>query len=333
MKTTLKDIAEYVGVSVSTVSFVLNGKNRVGKDMKEKILKAVEELEYIPNKSAQKLKGNKFNEICLIISGPNYEYFSNPYLFKMVQGINTVLRKNNFNLTIKTTTSEFEEKFIKTEIKSDFFDGFILWGTRVSLEVFDSFFGYKVPLVSIARSSEHSFSIIIDDYKGGKIMTDYLVKKGLKNIAFLGKLDGISSAENRLRGYIDALKSNNVPVNNDLIFEANFYQEDGYKITKTLLKEFKGKFNAIFAASDLMAIGCMRALKEENIQIPQEIAVVGFDNIENSDILYKSLTTINTPILELGSFAAKKLLNLIEGKETKDKIEVLDVSLIIRETA
>ena len=206
MKTTLKDIAEYVGVSVSTVSFVLNGKNRVGKDMKEKILKAVEELEYIPNKSAQKLKGNKFNEICLIISGPNYEYFSNPYIFKMVQGINIILRKNNFNLTIKTTTSEFEEKFIKTEIKSDFFDGFILWGTRVSLEVFDSFFGYKVPLVSIARSSEHSFSIIIDDYKGGKIMTDYLVKKGLKNIAFLGKLDGISSAENRLRGYIDALK-------------------------------------------------------------------------------------------------------------------------------
>lgn len=164
-------------------------------------------------------------------------------------------------------------------------------------------------------------------------MTDYLIKKGLKNIAFLGKLDGISSAENRLRGYTDALKTNNIPLNSNLIFEANFYQEDGYKITKTLLKKYKNKFNAIFAASDLMAIGCMRALKEENVQIPQEVAVVGFDNIENSDILYKSLTTINTPILELGSSAAQKLLDLINGKEIKNKVDILDINLIIRETA
>lgn len=332
MKTTLKDIAEYVGTSVSTVSFALNDKNRISKDMKEKILKAVEELEYIPNKNAQRLKGNKFNEICLIISGPNYEYFSNPYLFKIVQGINLILTQKNYNLTIKTTTSKNEEKFIKTEIKSDFYDGFILWGTRVKLSVFDSFFSYKVPIVSIARFSENSISVIIDDYKGGNIGTNFLIEKGYKKIVFLGKLNGISSAENRLKGYLDALKSNNIPINNDLIFEGNFYQEDGYKITKLLLKKFKGKFDSIFAASDLMAIGCLRALKEENIKIPEEIAIIGFDNIENSDILYKALTTINTPILTLGSLAAEKLITLIEKKDLKNKIDILDVNLIKRET-
>lgn len=332
MATKLKDIAEHLGVSVTTVSFVLNGKNRVGKEMREKILKAAEELDYIPNKTAQRLKGNKFNEICLIISGPNYEYFSNPYIFKIVQGINLILNANNYSLTIKTTTSEKEEQFIKTEIKSNFFDGIILWGTRVKLKIFDSFFYNKIPIVSISRISKHSFSVVIDDYKGAKIITNFLIEKGFKKIAFLGKLDGISSAENRLKGYIEALQMNNIDINYNLIFEANFYQEDGYKIMKNLLEKFNGKFDSVFAASDLMAIGCLRALKEKNIKVPDGIAVVGFDNIEYSDIIYKPLTTINTPILELGKFAAQKIINLIEGKKIENRIDILDVNLVVRDT-
>ena len=206
MAVKLTDIAKKAGVSVTTVSFVLNGKNRVSEEIKEKVFKIVKELDYCPNKTAQRLKGRKFNEICLIISGPNYEYFSNPYLFKIVQGVALVLNAHNYTLTIKTTTSNKEEHFIKSEINSNLFDGFLLWGTRSPIEIFDTFFSYKTPIVSIARASDHSYSVAIDDFKGGFLITDYLLKKGYKNIAFLGKLNHISSAKARLEGYLKALK-------------------------------------------------------------------------------------------------------------------------------
>lgn len=330
MNPTIKDVARLAGVSITTVSFVLNKKNRVGAKTAKKVIEAIKELDYSPNKTAQILKRGNTKEICLIISGPNYEYFSNPYIFELIKGINDNLVESNYHLTLKTTTSKEEENFIKNEIKSNIYSGLILWGTRVNDETFNSFFKLKIPVVSIGRKAKKGFSIIVDDYKGAYLMTDFLIKKGHKKIAYIGKLNGLALSDLRLNGYKDALKKNKLSINENIIIEANFYLNTGYDATCKLIQNHSGEFSAIFAASDLMAIGCLKSLIEYNFKIPEDIAVAGFDNIQNTDLLLVPLTTVKTPIYEMGQIAVIKLLEIIENKIQKIGENILDISILER---
>lgn len=331
MAATLKDIAKMAGVSSVTVSYVLNNRNRVSEETKIKVLAAVKELNYIPNRAAKMLASKSTKHICLIVSGPDYEYLTNPYIYKLVSGIGTSLSQHGYEFTLRMANANNEVNFIQGELNSHLYDGVIIWGTRMPDDQFIALFNHQVPVVSVARDHQSDVvnAVIVEHYQASYRMTQHLIDCGYKKIMFLGKLDVIKAARDRYNGYRQALLDNGIEFSETWGYAADYYQDDAYRIVSSMNNI---EFDAIFAASDLMAIGAMKALLEKGIRIPSDIAIAGFDNIQNSDMLPVSLTTVDTPIFQLGEEAATMLIKLIEQQPTKRKIE-LSTKLIIRHSA
>ena len=334
MTVTIKDVAELSGYSQSTVSLALNNKKNVKDKTRKEIIEAAEKLNYKPNKIAQSLASNKSNNISVIISGPKYEYLSSPLLFEVIKGISEIMEDSDYNLVLNTTTEEKEYEFIKSKINSKDTDGIILWGTRMSEEKFIELCTGDKPVVSIGRYSKNAnlYSVRVDEFKGGYLATKHLLELGHRKIIYLGALKEISSAQERLEGYKKALKEYNLEINNKFIIESDFYQKEGYEAMNKILADDSIDITAIFAASDLMGIGAMKSILERNISIPEDIALVGFDNIPNADVLLIPLSTIDTPIGELGKKAILKLFDLIKKKEDVEYNTELDVKLIRRKS-
>lgn len=331
MAATLNDIAKLAGVSAVTVSYVLNNKNRVSDATKIKVLDAAKALNYIPNRAAKMLASKSKNHVCLVISGPDYEYLTNPYIYKMVNGIAANLNLHGYELTLRMATTENEQAFILGELNSHFYDGVLVWGTRMDDDAFLSLFNQPIPLVSIARDhpSDKINAVLVENYHSAYQMTEYLIERGHKKIMFLGRIETIKTTRDRFEGYRQALLDNAIAFEDDWAFSADYYQEDAYRIVAGMDNI---DFDAIFSGSDLMAIGAMKAILEKGLSIPQDIAVAGFDNIPNSDMLPVSLTTVNTPIYQLGEQSAEMLIGLIKGENVARKRE-LSTELIIRDSA
>lgn len=331
MAVTLNDIAKLAGVSAVTVSYVLNNKNRVGEATREKVLAAAKTLKYVPNRAAKMLASKQTQHICLVISGPGYGYLTNPYIYKLVNGINSALEKGGFELTLRMATTENELAFIQGELNSNLYDGLLIWGTRMSDEDFVSLFQHPKPVVSIARGHDDSEvnSISAEHYQAAYHMTEYLLEKGHKKIMFLGKLDNVKAAHERFCGYKQALLDHGIEFQDSWGFAADYYLEESYKLINEMPSV---DFDAIFAGSDLMAMGAMKALLKKGVRIPEDIAIAGFDNIPNSDMLPVSLTTVDTPIFELGEIAADMLIKLIKGDQVENKRQ-LPTAIMERQSA
>ncbi|MGF1700233.1 LacI family transcriptional regulator [Photobacterium makurazakiensis] len=331
MAATLSDIAKLAGVSTVTVSYVLNNKNRVSDATKAKVFEAAKSLNYVPNRAAKMLASKSTKHICLVISGPDYEYLTNPYIYKLVNGIGATLEKHGYELTLRMATADNERTFIQGELNSNLYDGVLVWGTRMDDESFLSLFSQRKPVVSIARDHDSSDAnaVLVEHYQSAYRMTEYLIQSGHRKIMFLGRLEAIKATRDRFEGYRQALIDNGIEFQEEWAFTADYYQEDAYRIV-TEMTEID--FDAIFAGSDLMAIGAMKALLEKGLSIPDDIAVAGFDNIPNSDMLPVSLTTVDTPIYQLGEKSADMLISIIEGKETVRRVE-LGTELAIRKSA
>lgn len=229
------------------------------------------------------------------------------------------------------TTAEEEVRFVRQQIQSRSCDGIILWGSRMSEESLLDICRQSVPVVTIGRYLDHpkTYSVTSNDLQGGYVGTQHLLELGHKRIAFIGALEGISSARERCEGYKQALADYGVPVDANLILPADYYQESGYAAMQKLLKERGEGLTAVFAASDLMALGAIKAILAAGLRVPQDISVVGFDNIPNSDLFVVSLTTVAMPARQMGAAAAAKMLDLLENKEVQEKTE-LDVELVVR---
>ena len=277
------------------------------------------------------LASQSTQHICLVISGPGFGYLTNPYIYKLVNGINSTLDKAGYELTLRMANTENELMFIKGELNSNLYDGLLIWGTRMPDEEFTGLFNQKKPVVSIARGheSENVNSISAEHYQAAYRMTEYLLDKGHKKIMFLGRLDHVKAAYERFCGYKQALIDHDIDFHDDWALAADYYLEESYQL---IHKMPDIQFDAIFAGSDLMAMGAMKALMEKGINIPEDIAVAGFDNIPNSDMLPVPLTTVDTPIFELGETAATMLISLIKGEKTCTKRQ-LTTSIMQRKSA
>ena len=331
MAVTLNDIAKLAGVSAVTVSYVLNNKNRVSEATKSKVLSAAKTLNYVPNRAAKMLASQHKKHIGLVISGPGYGYLTNPYIYKLVNGINSALAGAGYELTLRMATTENELMFIKGELNSNLYDGLLIWGTRMADKDFVDLFTHTKPVVSIARGHENDAvnSISVEHYQAAYQMTDFLLGRGHQKIMFLGKLDHVKAAQERFCGYKQALIDNNVSFQDEWAFAADYYLEESYQLIDSMASV---EFDAIFAGSDLMAMGAMKALLKKGIRIPDDIAIAGFDNIPNSDMLPVPLTTVDTPIFELGETATAMLISLIKGESIRSKRQ-LSTSIIQRQSA
>lgn len=333
MNVTIKDVAKKANVSVSTVSLVLNKKKGTTEDTKHRVLKAIEDLNYHPQRAARGLASKKNGNIGFILTNPHFSR-AEPFYTKIFLGSEFEARKHNYYILLTTVENKFSKADIPRFLLERNVDGVILAG-KMPPGLIEYISQYDLPIVFIDYKPAKGkyFGVLMDNVDGTMQAVAHLIEKGHKKIAFIGGDVLHPSIQARLEGYKQALNNANIPINDKLIITTSLdtTDVDGYKSTCILSKN-KEPFTAIFAANDAMAFGCLRCLNEKKIKIPEQVALVGFDDVEMAVQMVPKLTTVKVNKEDIGAVSVK---NLVEMINTNRKIQgqiLVPVELIIRES-
>jgi len=334
MKTTLADIAKKANVSKMTVSRVLSGKGQVAPKTTERVKKIIAELDYQPNLIARSLASNKSMMLGVIIPKIEYMFLDN-YIAQILSGVTDVALQNNYRIMLYPIDPlQDNDSECLNLARSKLIDGMILVKTKSNdpniAVLADS--GFPFILVNNKKYSKKINFVDSQNIKGASIAVKYLYDLGHRDIAFVAGSMDETNGKDRLKGYKNTVKSLGLKYCNEWIVYGDFNKEKAYQESEKLLKG-KKRPTAIFCADDYMAIGVMERIKEEGLTIPDDIAIVGFDDIELAAYVKPTLTTIRQPIYELGKTAAQVLLNLIKGKQKVPLHKLLNVELLKRESA
>lgn len=321
MTITIKELALKCGVSTATISRAMNNDPSVKKETKDKVLLMAKELNYNPNLLARSFVTKKSNIIGLVMPDIYGEFF-----MEIIHGVDEVCYLNKFYTMVssshgKRSTAEAIIDFMSRGIVG----GIILMTPAIDDEVRKILRLNQLPIVVISgkRDFEKCDSISIDNYNGAYSLTDYFINvKKTKKIAHISGPLNNNDAVQRQRGYLNALEDNGITVNKNWMIEGDFTTPGG-RIASTKLLKMKEKPEIIFAANDMMAIGCYITARELNLKIPSDFGVAGFDDIFASQFLNPRLTTLRVPIYELGKEAAKILIKRMNKTEKKEFKHIL----------
>lgn len=327
MAANISDVAKKADVSTATVSYVLNNTRVVKEETRKKVLKAIEELNYSPNILAKSLKENKSNVIGLLIPD-----ISNYFFTEIAKSIEKTLQKYGYNLILCNTNEDpnLEEAQIK-HLQSMMVSGLIIASSDKDRDYTKYFRGSSYPLVFIDRkvSNVQGDSVIVNGYSAVLNAINLLINKGHRKIGFIGGEPNLSTTTERLRGYKDSLKANNIPYAEKIVALAESNVKNGYNLCKTVLTN-DNSITALFVASSMMSIGTMQYLVEADITIPDKIALIAYDDYVWALIANPPLTTIKQPTQEIGEMAAKLVIERIKNKDKDFREEILDAEIIIR---
>jgi len=330
---TIYDIAKKAKVSSATVSRVLNGGS-VSPSTKERIMRIIEKEGYIPDSSAIYLKKAKTNKIGLIVPD-----ITNPEYPEIVKVIHDIMRSKGYHLIFGNTYKNIEEeKNILEMFQRERVAGIIVAtcegeDDRILYPLFQRLIENGIPIVFMGKKKDGLpvDVISVNNFKGAFKMTDYLLKTGRKRIGFIAGRRDLRATEERLKGYIEALKNKGKQVDREIIIcDGEYTVEYGKKWARKIIGK---KVDAIFCGNDLMAIGAIKEIEADGLKVPDDIAVSGFDNISISSLITPKLTTVHQPLLKIASIGCERLFGLIE-KKIKERDEILiEPELIIRESA
>jgi LacI family transcriptional regulator len=323
---TIQDVAQTVGVSVSTVSRVLNGKVDVAKDTQERVLAAIDHLGYTTNLAASSMRKQRNNLIGLIM--PDIEH---PYAWEIMRGVNKAIAESEFDLIVYTTgkiqkdNTAMREQHYVSLLGNSIADGLIVVTPAAEEFIADA------PLVSIDphRSSPRYPSIFATNFQGAKEAMDYLLDLGHRRIGFIAGRPELESAQRRLLGYKDALLKRQIEIDETLIAKGDFTSSTAVPAARYLLS-LPDRPTAIFAANDQTAISVVTVAEEMGIRIPEDLSVIGFDNVLESK--YVGLTTVDQFLSEMGYIAVQMVIDMIDEKPLKSFIRKVDTKLIIRDS-
>lgn len=324
----IKEIARLSGVSVATVSRVINSNGRFSEETRKKVMDIVNKFNYQTNMVAKSLRTSKSNIIGVIVPDITNEFFAG-----LVLAIESYCFPKGYSVFVcNTNEDDMKESAYFTDLASKGVDGLIYISGKSDKISKESDFS-NTPIVCIDRKPDIGRDVVhitSDNYKGGIIATETLIEKGCRDILILKDYRGLSTVNMRYLGYKYTLKKHNIQLREELIADVKVNFESARNVVRDLIK--KGiKFDGIFACTDWLAMGAIAALKENNINIPEGVKVIGFDNISISQYSHPSISTIEQDINELGKTAARVLLNIIEHG-TKEEDVILPVKLIVRET-
>lgn len=322
-KVTIKDIAREAGVSPSTVSRVINKSAPVSKEVEKKVLEAIEKLGYRPNFIARSLRKGYTDTVGFIVPD-----ITNPFFSLIVKGAEDYFKKKKISLMVCSSNHDVSEEENLIEILvSKKIDGLLLIGAGSGNRVLENILG-KVGVIFVDRIYREYDApyVVSDNYNGMKKLVQYLVKTGHRSFVFLNGEEGTYSAMERLRGFVDALKS--FGIKDYQIFFGQFTYESGFSLTKKLKK----LPDAVVCGNDLMAYGAIDALEEMGYEIPKDVSVTGFDDLPFSKHYKPSLTTVRQPFYSLGHEAAKMLYRIINKKRMVKNKMVLETELVVRES-
>jgi LacI family transcriptional regulator len=330
MKITINEVAKLAGVSKATVSRVMNDSKPVKKEKYERVMLAIKELEFKPNPVARGLVHKRTGMVGVVIPD-----ITNPFFAELVRGIEEVVRLKNYNMILCNTFHNFETELSYLNMLRDkYVDGIIFMTAKVTQNHRDFFIKSQLPVTFINRKCEdlHVASLDIDNYQAAHDMTAFFLKRGHRRIAIIrAPLTDKTSGFERYHGYQDAMRQYGVEPDDSLVMRSNFKIENTYRVVKQFLKE-QPPVTAIFATSDLMAIGAIRCLRDHQISVPQQVEVAGFDDIPMASYYNPSITTVRQPITEMGKSATRILIKEINGEKVKNRNIILPYQLVCRES-
>ena len=323
-KPTIYEVAEAAGVSRQTVSRVLNGKVDVASDTQDRIQSVIDDLGYTTNLAARSMRSQKKNLVGLIM--PDIAY---PFAIEVMKGVNRAIAESEFDLLVYTTgdvrksgRASHEQKYVSL-LTNSISDGVIIVAP-VAGE-----FNIDAPIVSIdpLASNPNYPSVHATNYQGAIDAMAYLLDQGHRRIGYISGRAELESSNRRLMGYRDSLEKAGIPIDESLIASGDYTTETGVSGARELLA-IENPPTAIFASNDQMAMGVFQVAEELGIRIPDDLSVVGFDNIAESK--YMGLTTVDQFILEMGYVATQMLIKLINGATLDDQTYRMQTQLVVR---
>lgn len=330
-KISIKDIAKIANVSIATVSNVINGTGRVSAETAAKVKKVIQELQFVPSASARSLKDKNSHLIAIVV--PFIEkgiLQDNPFYWELVRGVESGARNHEVQVILLGISEAEDFSFVKGR----HLDGLIVVGVYQHSEAFRKIKSIGVPCVFLDSylSDSSLYQVELDDEAGGYLATKHLIGLGHRDIAVLtGKMEQSGVISCRYQGYLRALREAGIPESPDYVLQADSSVHGGYQAAQKL-GSLADRISAIFALSDVSAMGLIRGLHDLGLRVPEDISVIGFDDIFYTQYMIPSLTTIQQDIVNKGQEAVKMLLDQINGTESPFKKVVLPVSLVVRQS-
>ncbi|MFC0525842.1 LacI family DNA-binding transcriptional regulator [Pontibacillus salicampi] len=309
---TIKDVAKRAGVAISTVSYALNGNEKVSQATMDKVLKAAKELNYQKNGFASDLKRTKTNTIALILSD-----MSGPYFSELIKGVQEVAASNQYDLIACSSVGGDRSTATKF-LKEKRVDGAIILASNISTKLIEESAREDFPIVVLDREVENPYAVHVevDNQHGAFQAAEYLMKRGHRSIGYVsGPVDSHDDQE-RFKGYKSALDKYDIPFQSKWKIGGDFTRDGGYRATKMLIVQ-QNLPDAIFYANDEMAIGGLQAFTEKGIRVPEDISIIGFDDIQLSEYVTPPLTTVRQPKYEAGALAVHIIFQMLAGEEVE----------------
>ncbi len=327
--TTIRDVAARAGVSLTTVSHVINNTRFVSDETKARIVEAMHELQYRPNVLARSLRSGKTYTIGLIM--PDSE---NPFFSAVGREVEAKAFELGYSVILCNTERDAERQSFYVEVlRNKQVDGVIIIPTGDEISGISFLIEQSIPVVVIDRwlPDLSIDAVLTDNHLGGYQATKHLIDLGHRRIACIGAPAALTPAGDRLSGYRKALKESGIEEDPDLVLLGDYHAKSGSEAMTRLLA-LASPPTAVFAGNDLMAIGAMRAVLDAGLSVPQDVAVVGFDAIELARYTNPTLTTIAQPVGDIGSQAAALLIERIDDKTRAPRRPVLSTRLIVRQS-
>jgi LacI family transcriptional regulator len=330
---TLEDIAQQTGVSRSTVSRVVNNHPNVRDDVRQRVLGAIQKSGYHPHAAARTLASQRSSMLGLILPHSVSFFFTDPYFAHLTKGIAQACNQHDYTLALFLVGSKEDEKTIIPRIcRRGMLDGVVIQsGHNGDQEIIGRMVEVNMPLIVMGRPfhDDNVSYIDIDNVTASYNAVSHLIRLGRKRIGTVSGPMASRVGVDRLEGYRKALTERKVKISESLISEGDFTETGGYYAMQKILP---AKPDAVFAASDTMAIGAMHAIREAGLHVPEDIAVVGFDDLPPASLSDIQLTTVRQPVVQFGIRAIEALIDQIESGNTSPRRIILDTELVIRAT-
>jgi LacI family transcriptional regulator len=331
-KLTLEEIGQLAGVSRSTVSRVINHHPNVSTKVRKKVERVIKDTGFSPNLAARTLVSQRSYVVGLVIPRSIQTFFGDPYFARLTQGIAQAANLYDYTFSLFLLESrEIEERLLPRITRPGFIDGLIIQATAADDYALDSVVNGSIPYVIAGTPIGYNnvTYIDVDNIYGASLAVEHLIKLGRRRIATVtGPLSGSPGRDRRL-GYEQTLAKHCLPFDERLVVESDFSEEGAYRAAKQILKYDP---DAIFIASDQMAIGALRAIKDKKLKVPKDISVVGFDDLPPARYADPQLTTIRQPILRFGIAAFELLLKYMVDNSLPSQKTLIDVELVVRDS-
>jgi LacI family transcriptional regulator len=329
-RVTIIDVATEAGVSSGTVSRVINNDVHVRPETRQRVLEVMQRMGFVANRHARSLAGGKTNIIGVLVPD-----LGTAYIGEIIRGIDVELGLTSLDLILYTThrTASKEASYV-ANLAEGMVDGLLLVLPRSPADYIETLTRRKFPFVLIDHqgTDEDCPAVGATNWQGAYNATEYLIKLGHRRIAFItGSMD-LGCSQDRLAGYRSALRTHHIPEVPELEYEGDFFQPDGYAGASAFL-DLPSLPTAIFASNDVMGMGVMDAIRNRGMRIPDDISVIGFDNIPQSAVVHPPLTTVQQPLEQMGRVAAQMLLGILKDPEREAGRIELPTELIVRESA